>query len=1153
MHSRSRMHTRVRSFVASAAVLLLLAAGAATPSLALGGDPPPPGEEPPVRNMIELFTYDGLLDEILGRGYPDGNPRWENGPPRPPGEGPDPDGIPHATVVRVTIDGPRFKGFFLPGLNRAPDFCVDPDAQPVEKRSRMTLEIWTPDPLDVSDPDSAVVLVLKSIAPDGADPTRPQEIADQLARWGISTVIWYERDDFPVDTTPHVDVVVANRNAHNFAFLLGDGTGALEPPRLKLFPHGHFPHAITSADLNADGNLDLALVHDGTNELSVRLGDGFGEFKDGSDFPVGVFPRSIAAGSLNQDVDGTIDLVVANRNSDDIHILFGDGTGDFPATTVIPVQIQPCSVVLGDFDEDSKTDIAVAKGGSDSISVLFGDGNGGFGSTAVLDTGGNPFSMCAADIDGDTHLDLVTANRNSDDLSLVLGNGDGTFQPFTTQGITGTDPSQVVAALLDGDSFPDLAVANASGNVTVLLGDGSGGFDPPASFGAGSFPNALAVADLDEDTALDLIVGNKDSGDLTLLLGDGSGGFSEAPGSPVVVGDGPSSITVGNFTDSTLKLSHAFGYLGDGGIQEAGFGWMVYRRLNKSPSQVLTNQELRFDLRFAYAQAYLIATTFFQDYIRLVFEGNPDVEAWISALQISYAGGSKRGGGVTSAVLESNILAGIDPRNVKGLFLSGYQGLDAGPLSGFHRYETDWAHTFDPAEIELFRSVPCPVAPCDPEPCPPSTCPEDSGQHPFKEFTIWAHRMRDEPQSYAAAYTPAENPESLAILEDVLIINAIGTHDWINPLGSHRAFFSENDTLDFITVQRINRNHGALVEMGDWSATEIVQMRALYNMRWANDPVMIEQLPLHRIRWVDLDDSNPQWTATIELETTALVPFPEQYTVWVAVSDDRDFRRNSDPVQRLNGSPCIDSDPNLAGEDEDLFFAVTPTSVVPNGNERVITFDPPPVVSEFGNPLVAVIVEGLFEGVDPTDTIDDLFVTTWPEFLNEDSYPSSISTCQGQDGENVITVNGVTGVGQEHTVLVDSTGPILFEIALPSGGGNGKFLAQLDAGTPNVSTITKLTNQLGNTCFPILLNDGADPVARFNSIGKEDKVGGSEYFGTPTPDPSTAPTAFLDLPGGDPANILIGQVFTLHGIIVNPIVQGPKKASITNAIVVTIN
>lgn len=1141
-----------RSFTLLTATAILAMASVAW--LIPAGDALARGEDPPIESMSDLFTYDGLLDQILTRPFAAANPVLGLLPPLDPPLpllGPDPDGIPHATVTRYTIDGPLFNGFYRSGLDRAPAFCETPQASPTQKQSRITLEIWVPDPIDLSDPKSAVVLVIKSASPDLDDLRPPRLLADQLAKWGICSVVWWERDDNPVDTTPYPDIAVVSRSGSSWGYLLGDGTAAFEPPLLKPYPEDAFPKAIETGDFNGDGNVDVVVALDGADVIDVRFGDGYGAFKDNTGFATGAFPRALAVASLDPLNDAHEDIVVANRNSDDVTILLGDGDGGFEASQV-GVGVQPSDVVVADFDEDGNPDIAVSNGGDSSVTILFGDGAGGFGGPLTFSVGDNPFAMAVGDFDGDFHLDLITANRDSDDCSLLLGNGNGTFQAAMTHP-AGTDPSDIVVGHFDVGPTLDVAVANGGSNdVTVLLGNGFGGFGAPSTFMAGDFPNGLAAGDVDGNTTEDLVVANRDSGDVTVLLGNGFGGFVEAPDSPFVVDDGPSDVVLANLTNSTQKLAHQLGYFGDGALQIAGFGWMVHRRLIKAPSEALTNQELRFDFRFAYAQAYLMATTFFQEYMKQSYPGNPDIDDWLDALKISYAGGSKRGGGISTAVFESNILSTVDPRNVVGLFISGYEGLDAGELSGFHRYESDWGHTFDLDEMEEFRADPCPTVTCDPEPCPSTECGEDSGEHPFKSFAIWAHRMRHETQSYAIAYTPASSDANMSMLSDVLIVNAVGTHDWINPLGSHRAFYNEFTDLDSITLQRINHNHGSLIERGQWTATEILHMRALYNMRWAADQARIDDLPLHRIRWVDLQEGTENWTATIEHETTSQSTFAEDYTVWVAVSDDRDFRRNSTPVQRRPLTPCIDSDPNPAGDLEDVFFAATTISIDTQGNQRVITFEPPPAVNSFVNPLVSVIVEGRFDGSDPEDTIDDLIVTTIPEFLNEDVHPGSISACQGKDGEHVITVNGQTGTADEYWVLVDSVGSLSLDIALPSGGGNGKFLANLDRGFPTPASITRLSNQLGDTCFPFLLNRGAAPVARFNSIGKEHKVGGSEYFGAKTADPDRAPTNLLDLPNGDSTNMLIGHVFTLQGVILNPAVAGPKQASITNAVVITI-
>jgi len=82
------------------------------------------------------------------------------------------------------------------------------------------------------------------------------------------------------------------------------------------------PYAITAADFNGDGNLDLAVVdtpQSGTGAVSILLGNGDGTFQAQKMYAVGNVPKSIAVGDFNG--DGKLDLAVTNSGDGTVSIL----------------------------------------------------------------------------------------------------------------------------------------------------------------------------------------------------------------------------------------------------------------------------------------------------------------------------------------------------------------------------------------------------------------------------------------------------------------------------------------------------------------------------------------------------------------------------------------------------------------------------------------------------------------------------------------------------------------------------------------------------------------------------------------------------------------------------------------------------------------
>ncbi len=93
-------------------------------------------------------------------------------------------------------------------------------------------------------------------------------------------------------------------------------------------------------------------------------------------WPWGSQPRLIAIGDFNK--DGKADFAVANNGSNDVSIRLGDGLGGFSGSTTVPAGTGPFSVAIADFNLDGNSDLAIANNGSTDVSIRIGDGLGGF-------------------------------------------------------------------------------------------------------------------------------------------------------------------------------------------------------------------------------------------------------------------------------------------------------------------------------------------------------------------------------------------------------------------------------------------------------------------------------------------------------------------------------------------------------------------------------------------------------------------------------------------------------------------------------------------------------------------------------------------------------------------------------------------------------
>ena len=196
-----------------------------------------------------------------------------------------------------------------------------------------------------------------------------------------------------------------------------------------------------------------------------------------SQLTAGGAPWQVASGDFG---NGHVDLAVLDQGSNSVTVLLGNGHGVFTKGNTYATGSNPHSIIVGDFNGDGRPDLAVANWSDNTVSVLLATGVGTFAAKVDYPTGINPHGLAAGDL-GNGTVDLVVANASSNTISVFIGDGDGTFQPRVDYP-AGAHPEKIVIRDFNGDGHPDLAEINNVGNtVSILLGAGDGTSLPASS------------------------------------------------------------------------------------------------------------------------------------------------------------------------------------------------------------------------------------------------------------------------------------------------------------------------------------------------------------------------------------------------------------------------------------------------------------------------------------------------------------------------------------------------------------------------------------------------------------------------------------------------------------------------------------------------
>ena len=307
------------------------------------------------------------------------------------------------------------------------------------------------------------------------------------------------------------DLAVADSAGGRVRVLLNDGTGTffetnVFPGPNSLYGKWDQPVALAGAPLFGE-SLDLIVGDQVARQVSILQNDGEGHFdQHREDIFIGHRVAGLLAADL--DADGDADIAVTNRDTTTITLLFNNGLGNFNARVVRPVGAGPVALAAANLDADDHRDLVVGNYGGGTVSVLFSDRRGGYRPRQDFAVGQRPVDLNLMDYDADGDNDILVVCQGTGEVVVLenerLSGGESRFV-LARRVHVGLGVVDMAMSDLTADLFSDLVIAGEGMARLVFLENQAGSGFATRDTLIQEAPRRIEVADLTGDGANDIV------------------------------------------------------------------------------------------------------------------------------------------------------------------------------------------------------------------------------------------------------------------------------------------------------------------------------------------------------------------------------------------------------------------------------------------------------------------------------------------------------------------------------------------------------------------------------------------------------------------------------------------------------------------------